>query len=67
MTEDLPPTNGVGIVNTPKRRLIAGALALTLVAAACGSDDDDLGRPPTHPAATDAPADDRRPDDRDHR
>jgi phosphate transport system substrate-binding protein len=27
-------------VNTPKRRLVAGALALTLVAAACGSDDD---------------------------
>jgi len=27
-------------VNTPKRRIIAGALALTLVAAACGSDDD---------------------------
>jgi phosphate transport system substrate-binding protein len=27
-------------VNTPKRRIIAGALVLTLVAAACGSDDD---------------------------
>ncbi len=27
-------------MNTPKRRIIAGALALTLVAAACGSDDD---------------------------
>ncbi len=27
-------------MNTPKRRLVAGALALTLVAAACGSDDD---------------------------
>jgi len=27
-------------VNSPKRRLFAGALALTLVAAACGSDDD---------------------------
>jgi phosphate transport system substrate-binding protein len=27
-------------VNTPKRRILAGALAHTLVAAACGSDDD---------------------------
>lgn len=27
-------------MNTPKRRIVAGALALTLVAAACGSDDD---------------------------
>ncbi len=27
-------------MNTPKRRILAGALALTLVAAACGSDDD---------------------------
>ena len=27
-------------MNSPKRRLFAGALALTLVAAACGSDDD---------------------------
>ncbi len=27
-------------VNSPKRRLVAGALVLTLVAAACGSDDD---------------------------
>lgn len=27
-------------MNTPKRRLFAGAIALTLVAAACGSDDD---------------------------
>ena len=26
-------------MNTPKRRIIAGAIALTLVAAACGSDD----------------------------
>jgi phosphate transport system substrate-binding protein len=37
---DQPPPNGVGSVNTPKRRILAGALALTLVAAACGSDDD---------------------------
>ena len=28
-------------MNSPKRRILAGALALTLVAAACGSDDDD--------------------------
>jgi phosphate transport system substrate-binding protein len=27
-------------VNSPKRRILAGALALTLVAAACGSDED---------------------------
>jgi phosphate transport system substrate-binding protein len=27
-------------VNLPKRRILAGAIALTLVAAACGSDDD---------------------------
>ncbi len=27
-------------MNTPKRRILAGAIALTLVAAACGSDDD---------------------------
>ncbi len=27
-------------MNSPKRRIIAGAIALTLVAAACGSDDD---------------------------
>ena len=36
-------------MNTPKRRILAGALALTLVAAACGSDDDDA-------TTTDAPA-----------
>jgi phosphate transport system substrate-binding protein len=42
-------------VNTSKRRLIAGALALTLVAAACGSDDDDTATTDA-PAATDAPA-----------
>jgi phosphate transport system substrate-binding protein len=27
-------------VNTPKRRILTGAIALTLIAAACGSDDD---------------------------
>ena len=27
-------------MNTPKRRILAGALALALVAAACGDDDD---------------------------
>jgi hypothetical protein len=41
MSNQLPtPTNGVGSVNTSKRRIFAGAIALTLVAAACGSDDD---------------------------
>ena len=41
-------------MNTPKRRILAGALALTLVAAACGSDDD--GADPTDaPTETDAP------------
>jgi phosphate transport system substrate-binding protein len=40
-------------VNTPKRRILAGALALTLVAAACGSDDDDTATTDA-PAATDA-------------
>jgi phosphate transport system substrate-binding protein len=42
-------------VNSPKRRILAGALALTLVAAACGSDDDDTATTDA-PAATDAPA-----------
>jgi phosphate transport system substrate-binding protein len=42
-------------VNTPKRRILAGALALTLVAAACGSDDDSSTDAPDAPAATDAP------------
>jgi phosphate transport system substrate-binding protein len=47
-------------VNTPKRRVLAGALALTLVAAACGSDDDassdtDAPEATDAPAATDAP------------
>jgi len=39
-------------VNTPQRRILAGALALTLVAAACGSDDD----------TTDAPVEDATTD-----
>ena len=39
-------------MNTPKRRLVAGALALTLVAAACGSDDSTSTT--DAPAATDA-------------
>jgi phosphate transport system substrate-binding protein len=43
-------------VNSPKRRILAGALALTLVAAACGSDDDDTATT-VAPAATDAPDD----------
>jgi phosphate transport system substrate-binding protein len=42
-------------VNSPKRRILAGALALTLVAAACGSDDDTATT--VAPAATDAPDD----------
>ncbi len=32
-------------MNTPKRRMIAGAIALTLVAAACGSDDTSESTP----------------------
>jgi phosphate transport system substrate-binding protein len=49
--------NGVGSVNSPKRRILAGALALTLVAAACGSDDDDSATTdaPATPEATEAP------------
>ncbi len=39
-------------MNTPKRRILAGALALTLVAAACGSDDDTTDDAST---ATEAP------------
>src|SRR6056297_1119977 len=46
--------NGVTSVITPKRRILAGALALTLVAAACGSDDDTT-EDTDAPAATDAP------------
>jgi phosphate transport system substrate-binding protein len=42
-------------VNTPKRRILAGALALTLVAAACGSDDDSSTDATDAPAATGAP------------
>jgi phosphate transport system substrate-binding protein len=45
--------NGVGSVNSPKRRILAGALALTLVAAACGSDDD-TSSDTEAPAATEA-------------
>ena len=39
-------------MNTPKRRIFAGALALTLVAAACGSDDDNTATTEA-PTATD--------------
>ncbi len=35
-------------MNSPKRRMLVGAIALTLVAAACGSDDDSS-------SSTDAP------------
>ena len=41
-------------MNSPKRRILAGALALTLVAAACGSDDDDTTTTDA-PAGTEAP------------
>ena len=41
-------------MNSPKRRILAGALALTLVAAACGSDDDDSTTTDA-PAGTEAP------------
>ena len=44
-------------MNTPKRRLVAGALALTLVAAACGSDDDTRPRSTSAPGETSATAD----------
>ena len=40
-------------VNSSKRRIFAGAIALALVAAACGSDDDSSD---DAPAASDAPA-----------
>ncbi len=43
-------------MNTPKRRIFAGAIALTLVAAACGSDDattDDTSAPAGTSATTD--------------
>jgi phosphate transport system substrate-binding protein len=39
-------------VNTPKRRIFAGAIALTLVAAACGSDDDTSSDATSAPEAT---------------
>jgi phosphate transport system substrate-binding protein len=41
-------------VNTSKRRILAGAIALTLVAAACGSDDDTSSSDTEAPAATEA-------------
>jgi phosphate transport system substrate-binding protein len=41
-------------VNTPKRRILAGAIALTLVAAACGSDDDNSSDTTSAPAETSA-------------
>ncbi len=44
-------------MNTPKRRIFAGALALTLVAAACGSDDDTTDET-SAPAETSATTDD---------
>ena len=40
-------------MSTPKRQIFAGAIALTLVAAACGSDDDSSSSTDA-PAATDA-------------
>jgi phosphate transport system substrate-binding protein len=44
-------------VNTAKRRILAGAIALTLVAAACSSDDDSGDTAGTAaPAGSDAPA-----------
>ncbi len=39
-------------MNTPKRRIFAGAIALTLVAAACGSDDDTSSDATSAPEAT---------------
>ena len=49
-------------MNTPKRRILAGALALTLVAAACGSDEDTSSDTEAATAATDAPAATEAPD-----
>jgi len=43
-------------VNSSKRRILAGAFALALVAAACGSDDDSSSDATGAPAGTDAPA-----------
>ena len=65
-------------MNSSKRRIFAGAIALALVAAACGSDDDSSDDAPAAsdapagtdaaagtdaPAATDAPADTAASDD----
>ena len=44
-------------MNTPKRRIFAGAIALTLVAAACGSDDDNSSDETSAPAETSASTD----------
>ncbi len=41
-------------MNTSKRRILAGAIALTLVAAACGSDDDTSSSDTEAPSATEA-------------
>ncbi len=41
-------------MNSPKRRILAGAFALTLIAAACGSDDDTGSSSTEAPAGTDA-------------
>jgi phosphate transport system substrate-binding protein len=46
MTGHSPP-NGVPTVNTSNRRILTGAIALTLVAAACGSDGDTSNSPST--------------------
>ena len=49
-------------MNTPKRRIFAGAIALTLVAAACGGDDatpepaDEATTTPAAEEATEEPA-----------
>ena len=41
-------------MNTPKRRLaLAGVISLSLLAAACGSDDDEAGTTTAAPASTD--------------
>lgn len=44
-------------MNSPKRRIVAGALAITLIAAACGSDDDN-----SEPAAAGEPTADSASD-----
>lgn len=48
--------NGVGNVNTSKRRIFAGALVLTLLTAACASDDDSASGTEAASRPTDAPA-----------